>query len=177
MERTARFARNPGSFHHSIIPSFHRSDDRFDNFSRRAVNPPQAVSPHVCQSQLRRLHDRTHCGERREEPGELFVVVDGIGFDQSQRRTESDRLADRHPRLHAGTTSVRRNLPELASGIGSEQRDGVACKPFMTRLFTAEWEEGNPDTGSEYARRTLRHFRVKWDPNISRKLVMSQGDI
>jgi hypothetical protein len=58
----------------------------------------------------------------------------------------------------------RRNLPELASGVGGEQRDGIACKPFMTRLFTAEWEEGNPDTGSEYARRTLRHFRVQMGP-------------
>src|SRR6266849_2328291 len=162
---------------HYLVPSFHRIADRFNNFFRRAENPLQSVSPHVRQPQLRRLHDRTHFGERREEPGELFVVMDGIGFDQSQRRTESDRLADRHPRLHAGMSGERRNLPELASGVRSEQRDGVACKPFMTRLFTAEWEEGNPDTGSEDARRMSRHFRVKWDPNISRKLVMSQGDI
>ena len=102
--------------------------------------------------------------------------MNGIGLEQSQRGAEPNRLADGHPRLHAGMASEWRNLPELASSVWSEQRAGETREPFTTRLFTAEWEEGNPDTGSEYARRTLRHFRVKWDPNISRKLVMSQGD-
>jgi hypothetical protein len=44
-------------------------------------------------------------------------------------------------------TSERRDMPELASGIGGKQSSRGCGYPLVTRLFAAEREEGNPDTG------------------------------
>src|SRR6266542_1124248 len=95
--------------------------------------------------------------QSREQTGEALVVVDRIGFDQSQRGAETDRLADGHPGLHACMARERGDLPELPRRIGGEQRRRVGCESLMTRLFTAEREEGNPNAGGERARWTLRH--------------------
>src|SRR5436190_9207587 len=124
----------------------------FNDLLYSTENPLQPIRPHVRQSQLSRLNDGTHFAQCREQSGKLFVVMDWIGLDEPERGTEPNRLADRHPRFHTGMTCERRDLPELARGIWSEQRRGVGGQALMTRLFTAKRDEGNPDAGSERAR-------------------------
>src|SRR5467141_380852 len=150
MDRTSRFA-------HSIIPSFHHSTYRINNFPRRPENPLQSISPDICQPQLSGLNDWADFIQRREHAGEAVVVMDRIGFDEPQRGTETDRLTDRHSRLHAGMAGERGDLPQLACGVGSEQGSGVTGQSLMARLFAAEREEGDPNAGGERARRTSRH--------------------
>src|SRR6185503_2116888 len=103
-----------------------------------------------------------------------------IGLDQPQRGTDPDRLADGHSRLHPRVAGLRRHLPELASGIGDEERSRVTGQPIMTRLFTAQWEERDPNAGSERARRTSRHFskspkgtRIYPETSLCRKLPLN----
>ena len=76
----------------------------------------------------------------------------GIRLDETQRGAEANRLADGHPRLYSHMTGERGDLPELARGVGSEQGRGKSAQPFVTCLFTAKREEGNPDAGGGQTR-------------------------
>ena len=77
----------------------------FDDFLWRSEYSFESINPYVCEAQLRLLDDGTHFAQGGEQSGKLFVVMHGIGLEEPECRAETDRLADRHPRFHAGMTS------------------------------------------------------------------------
>jgi hypothetical protein len=120
--------------------------DFIDDLLWPSVQSFKAVGAHEHPPQLHGLDDGAHGDERRDEPRELLVVVHRIGLAQLERGTKSDRLADRHARLHPRAPGERRDLPHPwgADGVGCEQRHGERREFGPSRQFGAQREQRNP---------------------------------
>src|SRR6266550_1394018 len=144
--------RNDGT-RSSVVPSFQHFFYELYDFFGRSKDSIQSIRAQVNHSQLSRFDDGTDLVQRGDQAREVVLVVNRIRLDQSQRGTEADRLTHRHARLHPRAASEGGDLPHLSRGIGSQERGGTGRESVLTRLFTTEWEEGNPDAGGGITRK------------------------
>src|SRR6266545_4764531 len=132
---------------------------------RPPVHPFQSVGTYVGSPPLRGLADGAHRGEPSEEPRELLVVMNRIGLAQLERGTESDRLAHRHPGLHARTPGERRRLPQPGGPrvVRREQRPRQGRELGPARRLAAQREQRDPAArgGSAFQMGCSGHCQVR----------------
>ncbi len=138
----------------SALRTPHSALDCLDNLFGRPVQSLQPIRPHEHPPQLHRLDHRAHGDERRDELGELLVVMHRVGLAQLQRGTEADRLAHSHARIHARAPGERPDLPEPAGVVGGKQGDGERRELGPPRELGAQREQRDPAAGSGIARKT-----------------------
>jgi hypothetical protein len=109
------------------------------------VQPFETIYAHIRPPQLRGLDHGAHVFEAHEQPGELFVVEDGIGLDQGERRAEADGLAHGEAGLHALPACEGRRLPHSAAVFRGEDGGRAVGEIGTALLLAAEGEERNPE--------------------------------
>src|SRR5260221_371497 len=70
----------PSSIPHSALRTPHSALDCLDNLFGRPVQSLHPIRPHEPPPQLHRLDHRAHGDERRDELGELLVVMHRVGL-------------------------------------------------------------------------------------------------
>jgi hypothetical protein len=117
--------------------------------SRRAVEPLEAVHPHLEDPVfLRGLNDRAHVPEHLQDFLDGGRVVCGIGLEESEGGTEGEGSRNEHPRLDAGLRGPLGHLPESAASFQvsrSEERDRRRVQLRRTHQLQPELEGGEPE--------------------------------